>query len=191
MLSEGSVNTAVGSFTVALAAVATGVKDAQGNIASFAATAPVDKAGPVPTSYANGPGSKKGVAAAGDTFTVTFSEPLAPGSVVGTGVTARDPLGSGDDTVEIPGLIQGLLDTGSGSVISLDGGVAAWPSSTLSLLTGNTQVRSTVAGTCTGNGCTKTSSPSSHGFDINPASRITDVAGNAARGTYEADGYVF
>ena len=50
-LTEGSVDTAVGSFTVALAASATGVKDAQGNLASFAATAPADKAGPVPTDY--------------------------------------------------------------------------------------------------------------------------------------------
>jgi hypothetical protein len=42
----GAANTAVGSFTVALAANAAGVRDAAGNQASFAATAPADKAAP-------------------------------------------------------------------------------------------------------------------------------------------------
>jgi len=191
LLTEGGADTAVDSFTVALADTATGVKDAEGNIASFTATAPADKAAPVPTGYVNGPGSRQGVPAAGDTFTVTFSEPIDPASVVGVGVTARDPLGSGNDTVEIPGLIQGPLDTGSGSVISLDGGVAAWSASTLSLLTNNTQVRSTVTGTCSGSGCTQTSSPSSHSFVITPAAGLADLAGNAVRGSYQASGYVF
>lgn len=191
LLTEGSTTTAVGSFTVSLAESATGVKDADGNLASFAATAPADKAGPVPTGYATVSGSTRGVPAPGDSITVTFSEPLAPSSLLGSGGTARDPLGSGDDTIEVPGLLQGLLDTGSGSVISLDGGVATWAGSTLSLMTNDTQVRSTVTGSCSGNGCNQTSSPSSHSFVVTPAATLTDLAGNPARGSYSTSGYVY
>ncbi len=43
----GAPDTSVGSFTVALAASATGIHDAAGNQSSFAATAPTDGAKPV------------------------------------------------------------------------------------------------------------------------------------------------
>ena len=45
----GAANTAVGSFTIALATSATGIRDAAGNLSSFAATAPADGAAPVRT----------------------------------------------------------------------------------------------------------------------------------------------
>ena len=45
---SGAKDTAVGSFTVALATSATGIRDAVGNQSSFAATAPTDDAKPVP-----------------------------------------------------------------------------------------------------------------------------------------------
>ena len=43
----GAPDTAVGSFTVALATSATGIRDAAGNLSSFAATGPADGAKPV------------------------------------------------------------------------------------------------------------------------------------------------
>ena len=48
----GAPNTAVGSFRVVLAASATGIRDAAGNQASFASTAPADQATPVLVSLA-------------------------------------------------------------------------------------------------------------------------------------------
>jgi hypothetical protein len=45
-----TLDTAVGSFTVALAADAAGIRDAAGNLTSFAAAAPADQAAPVRTS---------------------------------------------------------------------------------------------------------------------------------------------
>ena len=43
----GAADTAVGSFTVALATAATGIRDAAGNLSSFAASTPADGARPV------------------------------------------------------------------------------------------------------------------------------------------------
>jgi hypothetical protein len=70
----GAANTAVGTFKVALASNAAGIRDAANQTASFAATAPQDKAAPAPTSKqmldVNGNGKV-------DQVTVAFSEPLA------------------------------------------------------------------------------------------------------------------
>ena len=69
----GAANTAVGTFTVALAASATGIRDAAGNQSSFAATTPADKAAPARTALdmkdVNGNGKV-------DQVVVTFSETL-------------------------------------------------------------------------------------------------------------------
>ena len=68
----------MGSFAMALAANATGVRDAVGNQSSFAATAPADGASPVPmtTVLNNKTGGTLGKMENGDFFTVTYSEPL-------------------------------------------------------------------------------------------------------------------
>ncbi len=70
----GAANTAVGAFTVALAANATGIRDAAGNQASFSAAAPADLAAPVRTA-----GTMLDVNANGkiDQVTVAFSETVA------------------------------------------------------------------------------------------------------------------
>jgi large repetitive protein len=78
---SGAPNTAVGSFTVALAATG-GITDIAGNHSSFAAQSPADKAAPVPISVVLADGS--GTIDAGDTASVTFSEPLAVASVCST-----------------------------------------------------------------------------------------------------------
>ena len=70
----GAANTAVGAFTVALAANATGIRDAAGNQSSFTAAAPADLAAPVRTAM-----SMLDVNANGkiDQVTVAFSEAVA------------------------------------------------------------------------------------------------------------------
>jgi acid phosphatase family membrane protein YuiD len=70
----GATDTSVGAFTIALAADATGIRDAAGNEASFAASPPADGATPVRTGLvmqdANGNGKV-------DRVVATFSETLA------------------------------------------------------------------------------------------------------------------
>jgi hypothetical protein len=75
-LNEGNVNTAPGSFTVALATNANGIRDLAGNQSSFAATAVADKAPPVPTNVVMTNVSTAGQARATDYLTVTYSETM-------------------------------------------------------------------------------------------------------------------
>jgi len=71
----GAASTAVGTFTVALAANSAGIRDLNGFTASFAATAPVDKAAPAPvTAPLMNDGNANGKV---DQVTMTLSEPLA------------------------------------------------------------------------------------------------------------------
>jgi hypothetical protein len=82
-------DTAGTGFTVALAATAGGIRDAAGNLSSFAATPVADKAGPVPTRLVieNGPSPSDGnggEAGQGDRVRVTFSEKLAVASLCST-----------------------------------------------------------------------------------------------------------
>jgi hypothetical protein len=97
----GAADTAVGSFKIALAASATGIRDAAGNQASFAATAPDDLAGPVLMTATSGGGTTNLMQSA-DVFALTFSEALAsaPPNLV---VTEQR---SGKATLTIPGLIN-------------------------------------------------------------------------------------
>src|SRR5207253_889336 len=118
----GAQNTAVGSFRVTLAASATGIRDAAGNLSSFAASSPADGAKPVPvgvTSTNNG--LVAGLMEAGDTFAVTFSENIASAVGPGAGVTETDPSGAGSDRLTIDGLtaVAGV-STGSNLYIVTD-----------------------------------------------------------------------
>jgi hypothetical protein len=64
----------VGSFTVALTSSATGIRDAAGNQASFAAAAPTDKAAPAPLSLLLQDNNTNGKV---DRVTIAFSETLS------------------------------------------------------------------------------------------------------------------
>src|SRR6185312_1357818 len=94
-INEGSqaADTAVGAFTVALASSANGVVDSGNHPAHFGATAPDDKAAPVPTDITSTNGATDNVMEPGDTFTATFSEPIDPSSVHAANVKETDPVG--------------------------------------------------------------------------------------------------
>lgn len=115
----GAADTTVGSLTVALAATATGIRDANGNRSSFAATAPADKAGPVPTLVITSNTNRAGIAEPGDAFAAVFSEAPAPLSLpLTTTVTIADPLGAATlDTINMPGVTSAALSTGSSGYI--------------------------------------------------------------------------
>ncbi len=77
----GAANTSVGAMTVAMAANAAGARDALGNLGSFTATTPLDRAKPAAVTITDTNGSTDGRVQPGDTVVITFSEPLAPASV--------------------------------------------------------------------------------------------------------------
>ena len=181
----GAANTAVGTFTVALATNANGIRDANGNLSSFGALAPADGAAPVPINTSRIGGTTSGLIEAGDTFTATFSEPIAAASVPGTTtISESDPSGGGNDTFAIPGLTNGDLNLGSNTYVGTDATTASFANSTLQLITGNTAIKATVVGTCSGTGCASLGIGGSAAITYAPASSITDLAGNGATGSF-------
>lgn len=180
----GAADTTVGTFTVALASSATGVRDANGNLASFTATAPADKAGPVPTSIGttnNGGGKNAGLLQSGDVFYAVFSESILASSVPATTtVSMSDPAGAVTiDTLTVPGL--GTTNTGGTAYQATDGGTATFASSAAAVYLGTTvyvTVGSTCSGACAGLG------KGSGTAVYTPASTLTDASGNAAVGSF-------
>jgi len=124
-LNEGGVNTAAGSFSVALAANANGIRDLAGNQSSFSSTAVVDKAGPVAADVqaVNGTGTA-GRIDSGDVVTYTFSESMSAGSIKsgwsGAALAVTVALGSNgtNDTVSVStaGVNLGTVGTGANYV---------------------------------------------------------------------------
>jgi hypothetical protein len=115
-LAEGTdpADTSVGSFTVALAASPTGIRDAAGNQSSFSATAPGDVAKPVRTAML-----MKDIDASGrvDQVVVTFSETLATYTAANAPWTlAAVPSGGSLASVAVSGSTATLtLNEGAGS----------------------------------------------------------------------------
>ncbi|MCW3016576.1 MAG: Fibronectin type domain protein [Solirubrobacterales bacterium] len=177
----GAANTAVGSFTVALAQSATGIRDAAGNQSSFAAAAPTDKAGPVPVVLADTTGTTDGKFEAGDTMTVTFSEAVT-GVAATSNVALIDKGGSGtDDGVSMPGLLNAQAGLGNSGYITGNGNTASFNGSPLSQPAAN-QVRVTLAA-CSGACASITAPASASSFTFTPVTTITDAAANAAVGS--------
>jgi chitinase len=126
-LNEGTVNTASGSFSVALAANVDGVRDLAGNQASFSSTAVADKAAPVAVDVqaANGTGTA-GRIDSGDVVTYTFSEAMSASSIKsgwsGAALAVTVALGSNgtNDTVSVStaGVNLGTIGTGANYVKS-------------------------------------------------------------------------
>jgi hypothetical protein len=186
-ITEGAAaaDTTVGSFTIALTTSATGIRDAAANQSSFAATAPVDGAGPVATSVSTTGGGTTGTIEAGDTLSITFSEPLNAASVPSTvTVTEADPTGVGNDTLNIPGITLGARSLGSDSYITTDGAVVDFASSTVALTNNNTTITITVGGTCQNTGCAGIGHTiAAASFSFAPATTLTDTAAKPAAGT--------
>jgi hypothetical protein len=149
-------DTKVGSFTVALASAATGVKDAASNLSSFGATTPVDAAGPAGASLTtSGTGATAGRIEPGDRLTLVLSEPLGPSVAVPTSttVTLADPIGTGNDTLAIPGIWASAQSTGSNTYVTADGASVAYADSPVTLSSDRTTITITVGPACSGTGC--------------------------------------
>jgi hypothetical protein len=199
-------NTAVGSFTVALANTS-GVVDTAGNHASFAAQAPADKAPPVPIAVALANGN--GTMAASDTASITYSEPLAVASICSTwsGDASNQTLaGNGNVVVTVSdnGVANDSLSSvttsaacGTGGTVHfgvIDLGSAGWLSATRTF-SGNGGNRSQVDWTVATSTLRVTlGSPSGAVGTVSgsvtatytPDATITDPAGNAAAGSVTA-----
>jgi hypothetical protein len=178
----GAANTAVGSFMVALAASATGIRDAAGNQSSFATTAPADKAAPVPVALVDTNGATDGKFEASDTMTITFSE-----TVTGVASTSNVALisgnGSNNDTLTMSNFLSGTatLDKPTTDYISGNNNTANFNASTLTQPT-SSQVRVALS-TCTG-ACAQITTASALGnFQYVPVGGIVDSAGNGATGS--------
>lgn len=185
-LSEGTgrASTAVGGLRVALDGRPDGVVDADGDAASFGPTAPDDRAGPVPrdlTSANNG--NANNVMEPGDTFTVTFTEPIDPATLIAANAKQFDPAGAGPDQLIIVGLTDTPIDLNSDAYVVPDGGTVVYQNSTLSLLSGNTQVRSTVVAPCSGTACGREGPGAESVITFAPEPFLKDASGNQAVGS--------
>jgi hypothetical protein len=172
----GAANTAAGGFTVALATSATGIRDTAGNQASFAATAVDDLAGPVLMTASSTSGTTANRMQAGDTFVLTFSEPLAPATLAANFVVTEQRAGAA--TLTVPGLINSAtINSGYLGANNSSGSSSTSPSALSNLNKTITVTLGTIATTGSGVGT------GSGGASISPASTLTDVMGNAARST--------
>lgn len=182
-LTEGAgvPDTGVGTFTIALAATDGGVRDAEGRLASFGPTAPLDLAAPVPVDVATTTaGSRAGQMETGDAITVTFSEPLAAGSIpASAAVTQRDAAGADrDDSIEIPGITEGALATGGTDYVTKNEATAT-ATAGVALTSDGRGIRVTL-GDCTCGDAKR----GQGAFGYTPAATITDLAGNTAVGSF-------
>jgi len=179
----GAANTAVGTFTVALASNAAGIRDAASNLSSFAATAPADKAAPVVTTITSSGGATAGQMEAGDTLVLTFSEALKVSGVPTSGITVTESrAGNANVFLSINGStlnIAASSDTGSSGYLANSGTkTASFSGGTAALSSGNTVLTVTVGSTFSGN----TVAASQGALVFVPASNITDAAANTAVG---------
>ena len=184
----GAQDTSVGTFTVALAASPSGIVDVDGDQApAFGPIAPADGAGPVPVDFESTDGVTPNWMEPGDTFTVTFSEPIDPSTVHAANVKESDPPFSPatGDRIIIVGL-SGTVNLGDDGIVTPDKGTVVFQQSTLTMLNNNTSIMSTVMGPCTGTAC----DPSLRGFStvqpvtFLPEPNLRDFAGNQAGGSY-------
>lgn len=181
LLTEGTAppDTGIGAFTVALAQTPGGVRDATGNLSAFAATAPIDRAAPVPVAVtASVTGTIAGRLQTGDELSITFSEALAPSSVPATTtVYEHDPQGNADpEVLFINGVTSGAPPTGGNYVANNRTVIAP---SAISLADGDRTVRITITSCTCGDALTGVGT-----FTYTAPATITDTAANAATGSF-------
>lgn len=176
----GAADTAVGAFTVALAANAAGVTDVYGNQASFGPTAPADSARPVLMTAQSSGGSTVNRMQAGDVAILTFSEALKPASIpTSLAVTeSRGGLLSVSGDLTIPGFINAT--TISTSYLGGINSSGRATSTSVILSNGDRTVSVTLGAiTTTGSGV----ATGSGGASVTPNTALQDLAGNAAATT--------
>jgi hypothetical protein len=191
----GAADTSVGSFTVALATSATGIRDAAGNQSTFAATAPSDGAAPVFTSIADGTGGTNGNGKleAGDFFDVTFSEPLVPTWTPSATITVTLSGGNGsnNDSLTIPSLTNASFSTGASDYISGNGSTATFANSALTLTNGGATVRVTLGPSCAGSCAQITASAGGSGSGVAFSSALKDGASSTVANTLSWTAFKF
>ena len=178
----GTADTSVGSFTVALATSATGIRDSSGNQSSFVAQAPADKAAPVPTDITDSDTSSAGNGKfeQNDSFTITFSENITGVAATSTVVLTDKAGSSSNDGVTMSNLLSGTASLGASNYIS--GSSATFGASALSQPAAN-QIRLTLAGCSSGSCASVTQATAAGNFTITPVTTITDGAANPAAGS--------
>lgn len=181
----GTADTGVGSFTLALAADATGIRDAAGNTSSFAATAPSDGAAPRPLSVSDTDGGGgDGKLGVGDTMSVVFSEAMA-GLQATTTVTESKGLSA--VSLSVPGFTNGDLDMGSGAYVTVV--LTSITYNATSALSPNDRTITITVGSCSGL-CINLSAGNGTMTYV-PATNLHDGAGNVVAGTKDFTGPLF
>jgi type II secretory pathway pseudopilin PulG len=170
-LNEGAADTSAGLFQVTLDTSA-GIVDAGNRAASFAATPPVDKAGPVlVTAKTTNGGSTSDKMEQNDTMDLTFSEPLAPGSVPGAVTVTEQRSAASVTTLTIPNIIQSASI--NKAYLSKDS-TAATATGTVTLTNANKTIHIVLgAVSVSGSGTTATGNK---GAVLAPCAAITDAA---------------
>lgn len=123
--------------------------------------------------------------ATGDTFVVTFSEPVK-GLPSSTTVTEARANSSSNVTLSIPSVISGAIDLGSPSFMSSSGNNSRTATFVATVATSGSTVTVTVGTQNTGNGNgndATAAGPANTTYTYTPATNITDLAGNAATGS--------
>ena len=178
----GAADTTVGSMTVAMVASATGVRDAAGNLGSFAAATPLDKAKPAAVTVTDTNGTLDGRIESGDSVSITFSESLAAATVpTSTTLTMADPTGTGNDTLTLVGVSNGARTLGGSTYITTDATSAVFANSPVALSNGNRTITVIVGPVCSSTGCAgigQRTTTASYSFVA--ATTLTDLAGNLA-----------
>lgn len=175
----GALDTAVGSMTIALAASPAGPRDAAGNQTAFAPRAPSDGSRPLLVSFAETNGATDGRIAPADTLSLTFTEPIAPGSVpASVTVTLTDPNNTGADRLTIAGITNGARSTGGNGYVTTNNVSFGFSGSAVSFVAGGRTIVITVGTTCTGTCAAIGTQTTAATVSMQPATSITDTAGN-------------
>jgi hypothetical protein len=180
---SGINGTSLTDGTVSVSAIAT---DLAGNDSTAkTGTTPKDTVAPTVTGLAsaNKTGGTAGLAEAGDSVTLTFSEAIASTSLPSTSTVGLSaPSGNGKPvSLSMSGVCSPFTIGNTPNYLAMNGGPVSFGSSAVSQPT-TSQVK-VVLGTQSGTGTTVGSSQS---VTIAPSASITDLAGNGATGTFTA-----
>jgi hypothetical protein len=158
------------SYTVTMHAT-----DVAGNATTSSATFTYDSTKPTPVSVATSNGD--GAVGAGDTFAVTFSEPIDPASATGSQTLTMSRTGSTVTKYDITGLMSGALTTGSTGYVTAGGGTRNVTYNGTLSVSGSVVTFTVTSGCVTGCAFATAGAPAGS-FQYKAATTITDLAGN-------------